>query len=251
MSNTNESIDKTNKMFFLFGLTAGVAAMSLVVFILLFFLVYTNKAGNVLNTANNAGSAGTVVQQPSQVANDTLPEPEVVAVKAIQEGEHVKGNPDAPIEIIEYSDFECPFCSRFYPNIDQAIADFGDDIKIVYRHFPLSFHPNAKPAAMAAECAGDQGKFWEMHDELFEMSAGAGLNQAGYIAAAQELGMDTASFEECLTSGKYSEKVDTDMAEGSSYGVSGTPTTFVNGEIVRGAVSYPELKAVIERNLQK
>jgi len=108
-------------------------------------------------------------------------------VPTLKDGEPFKGKKEARVFIAEYSDFECPFCLRFEPTVEQILAEYGDRITFVYRHFPLSFHENAKPAAIAAECASLQGKFWEMHGKLFELSSKNSLNKDSYLQAASEL----------------------------------------------------------------
>jgi protein-disulfide isomerase len=110
-------------------------------------------------------------------------------VPGLKENEPFKGVKNAPIFIAEYSDFECPFCARFEPTVTQILAEYGDKVTFVYRHFPLSFHPQARPAAIAAECAENQGKYWEMHAKLFELNTKQTMNQDAYIQAAKEIGL--------------------------------------------------------------
>ena len=169
-----------------------------------------------------------------------------------EDDDYYKGNPDAKITIIEYSDYECPFCQRHHPTIQQAVDEYGDDVVWIYRHYPLSFHSNAKPAAEAAECVGELAgneKFWEFTDMVYERGSEI-AKLAGYIA---EIGVDKAAFDGCMESAKYSEKVDQQLADGTKAGVRGTPGTFVTNtetgetEYISGAQPYTNLKAAIDR----
>jgi protein-disulfide isomerase len=153
----------------------------------------------------------------------------------------VQGAADAPVTIVEYSDFQCPYCARYssetYPQIREQYIDTGQ-VRYIFRHFPLQFHSEALPAAQAAECAGEQGKFWEMHDVLFENQAewaGNAEPVAIFVDLAEGLGLDGAEFEACLTSDKYAAKVQEDMAEGAAEGVTGTPAFRINGVALSGA----------------
>ena len=164
----------------------------------------------------------------------------------------VKGDADAKITIIEFSDFQCPFCKRFYtqtlPQIQKEYIDTGK-AKLVYRDYPLSFHPEAQKSAEAAECADDQGKFWEFHDMMFDNQGS--LSNANYKAWAQELSLDTAQFNDCLDSGKYASEVQKDFQEGQAAGVRGTPSFFINGVYVRGAQPWDVFKEIIDAELAK
>ena len=170
--------------------------------------------------------------------------------------DYIKGNPDALVTIVEYSDLECPFCKRFHATMQQALAEYGDKVRWAYKHFPLDqIHPKADKEAEAAECAGELGgneKFWAYIDRVFEITPsnnGLDLNLLPQIA--KDLGLDQKAFENCLNSGKYAEKVEKQYQEGIRLGVNGTPGSFVNGTPVRGAVPYENLKAIIEAELQK
>ena len=161
-----------------------------------------------------------------------------------------KGGPvGSPVTIIEFSDFQCPFCSRVNPSIDQAKATFGDKVRFVFRQFPLNIHPQAPKAAEASLCANEQGKFWEMHDALFANQQK--LSVPDLKATALTIGVDAAKFDACLDSGKMAEIVARDMADGQTAGVSGTPALFVNGRFINGAVPYEELAKVINDELSR
>ena len=159
-------------------------------------------------------------------------------------GEHIRGNAKAPVTLVEYSDFECPYCARHYPILKQILEEYGDKVKLIYKHFPLSFHPNAQKAAEASECAAEKGKFWEMHDKIFDNQQALSLQSLKQWA--DEIGLNSSDFNTCLDSGKYFDKVQKDAAEGAKLGVQGTPATFVNGQMVEGSVPIETLKATID-----
>lgn len=171
----------------------------------------------------------------------------------------MKGDPNAKVTLVEFSDFQCPFCEKLYtdtmPSIIKDYVDTGK-VKLAFRHYPLPFHQNAQKTGEASECANDQGKFWEMHDKLFdtqkewESLSATDLSQklSGYAA---DLGLDTASFETCLSTEKYKTAVTDDMNEGAKVGVSATPTVYVNGIPVVGAESYSVFKQTIDAELAK
>ena len=169
------------------------------------------------------------------------------------------GDKDAPVTVIEFSDFECPFCRSFWrdtlPLIQSEYIDTGK-VKFVYRDFPLSFHPGAMPAAQAAECAEDQGKYWEMHDKIFSEQGklGSGTVQFGVSELkkwASEIGLNADNFNSCLDSQKYAEEVNNDTKDGQAAGVTGTPGFFINGRIVVGAQPFSAFKQIIEEELKK
>ncbi len=187
---------------------------------------------------------------PVQEALPTGPAPEVTA------DDYIRGNPNAPITIVEFSDLECPFCKRFHPTVQQALAEYGDQVRWVYKHFPLDqIHSKADKEAEAAECAGELGgneKFWAYIDRVFEITpSNNGLDLTLLPQIAKEIDLDQNAFENCLNSGKYAEKVEKQYQEGIRLGVNGTPGSFVNGTPVRGALPYENLKAIIDAELQK
>src|SRR3989344_847796 len=152
----------------------------------------------------------------------------------------VKGKDDAKITIVEYSDFQCPFCSRFYaqtlPSILKDWVDSGK-AKIYFKHFPLtSIHPNAQKASEATECAKDQNKFWEMHDKIFENQAAIQIADLKKYAA--DLKLDTAKFNKCIDDGEKAAAVNADLQEGFANGVTGTPSFFINDHSIVGAQPY-------------
>ncbi|HZR26801.1 MAG TPA: thioredoxin domain-containing protein [Vicinamibacterales bacterium] len=158
-----------------------------------------------------------------------------------------KGPANAPIELVEFSDFQCPFCYRAHPTVDQVMKAYGDRIKFVYRHYPLPNHPNARPAAEASACAGEQGKFWAYHDRLFATQSR--LSDVDLKQDAAELGLDAAKFNSCFDSHKYKAAVDADQHDGEEAGVNGTPAFFINGRLISGAQPYEVFKKMIDEEL--
>lgn len=171
----------------------------------------------------------------------------------------VLGNQNAPITIVEFSDYQCSFCTRFWretlPQLKENYIDTGK-VKLVYRDFPLSsIHPSAQKAAEAAECADDQGKYWEYHDILFENQNtwASGDSVAEFKSYASQLGLNTQNFNQCLDSGKYTQEVRNDIQDGINLGVTGTPTFFIldkNGNVVEkivGAQPFSVFKHTIDQ----
>lgn len=161
----------------------------------------------------------------------------------------VKGPASAPIEMIEFSDFQCPYCQRAHSTIEQVLATYGDKIRFVYRHYPVPGHPNAKAAAEASECAKEQGKFWPFHDRLFANTSK--LSDADLKQHAAAIGIDTAAFNSCFDSHKYSQLVDADARDGESAGVNGTPAFYINGRMLSGAQPFDAFKRVIDDELAR
>jgi len=159
------------------------------------------------------------------------------------------GPASAPIELVEFSDFQCPFCYRAHPTVQQVLNTYGSKIRFVYRHFPLPNHPNARPAAEASQCANEQGKFWPYHDQLFANQSKLGDDDLR--AAAASLGMDAGKFNACFDSHKYKARVDADAQAGAEAGVNGTPAFFINGRMLSGAQPFDEFKKVIDEELAR
>ncbi len=166
----------------------------------------------------------------------------------------VAGNPtigpdDAPVTIVEFTDFECPYCARAHGTVKKVLETYGDKVRLVIRDFPLSFHANAQKAAEAAGCAFEQGKFEPMYDKLFANQRQ--LDVPSLKRFAGELGLDTAEFGECLDSGRRADEVRADAEAGSRVGVTGTPAFFVNGRMISGAVPFEEFKKIIDEELAR
>jgi len=165
----------------------------------------------------------------------------------IRADDPVRGNPKAPVTIVLFSDFQCPFCARVTPTLSEVEKTYGDKVRVVWKHEPLPFHPNALPAAEAAEAAREQGKFWQMHDKLF--ASQQQLSPDTYARIAKEIGLDAKKFAESTSSGRNRARIQEDQALAQQVGANGTPTMFVNGERVVGAVPFEQLKTVIDRQL--
>lgn len=159
-----------------------------------------------------------------------------------------RGNPKATITIIEFSDYECPFCKKGEESVQQVMKEYGDRVQLYYRDYPLPFHKHARNASLAANCAMAQGKFWEYHGKLFAMEE---LSTEKMKAAAGELGLDQAKFDKCFEDQEFKKAVEKDIEDGQSVGVTGTPTFFVNGRVLSGAQPFEAFKQVIEEELAK
>jgi protein-disulfide isomerase len=161
----------------------------------------------------------------------------------------VKGPAAAPVTIVEFSDFQCPFCSRVNPTLKQIEETYGDKVRIVFRDYPLlQIHPQAAKAAEAASCAAEQGKFWEMHDKLFANQQK--LAVADLKAHATELGLKAEEFNQCLDSGKKEAGWKKDLEEGTAYGINSTPAFFINGRLISGAQPFEAFKQLIDEELE-
>ncbi len=197
--------------------------------------------------------------QSAQQAPSLPPQP----VRISQDNDPIRGDPNAPITIIEFSDFQCPFCARFHvetlPSLLEEYIDAGK-VNLVYRDFPIqSIHPNALPAAVAAECANEQGKYWEYHDTLFEKQNGwSRLDSNAVISTfsqyATDVGLEQQQFDSCLGSGKYLQEVQGDLSDGRDYDITGTPGFFIgNDEIgfvkINGAQPFESFQKVIDAQL--
>lgn len=146
---------------------------------------------------------------------------------------HVKGNPDAEVVLVEYSDFQCPACRAFQPVVDEALSQFGDSIRFEYHHFPLPIHPHAQAASVAAEAAGQQDAFFEYHDLLYERQdqwSNMASPDPVFISFAEELGLDVAQFRRHMNSSLLREAVRSDLAAAQQLGLRGTPSFILNGE---------------------
>jgi len=167
------------------------------------------------------------------------------------DGAPTLGKKDAPVTLVEFSDFQCPYCQAAAPALKQVAQKFGDKVQIVYRQYPIpSLHPFAFKAAEASLCANEQGKFWALHDAMFEDQKKLAVSDIK--ATAKRLGMDSQKFDSCLDSGRYVEQVQNDQREGSRIGVNGTPAMFINGTYVEGgSVPFSVLEALIKKELSR
>ncbi len=158
-----------------------------------------------------------------------------------------KGNPKAPVTIIEFSDYECPFCKKVEPTVREVLKTYGPDkVRFAYRNFPLPFHQSARPAAEAAGCAAEQGKFWEYHEKLMDATD---LSAENMKKLAASVGVDQKKFDECVASQKFKDEIEKDLKAGEEAGVNGTPAFFINGRMIDGAQPFDKFKEVIDEEL--
>ena len=221
-------------------------------FLQVVLLVYiAMQIGGIGGTIQGAAVAGA----PTVERGVADPEPQPVAnvdMKQLVDDDPSLGEKDAPITIVEFSDYECPFCARFYsqtlPQIKSNYIETGK-VKLIYRDFPLSFHQQAEPAAIAANCAGQQGKYFEYHDKIFDDGGAAGKSSADYKKWAQELKLNVAQWEKCLSDPAQKQEIQKDFLDGQRAGVQGTPGFFVNGKVVSGAQPFSVFQQIIEQEL--
>jgi protein-disulfide isomerase len=179
-----------------------------------------------------------------------LKPPPVFRAEVSTEGAPFRGPATAPVTIVEFQDFHCPFCERVQPTLAQVVGRYGERIKLVYRDFPIDeLHPQARKAHEAARCANDQGKFWPYHDVLFARPKQAGPEDLKTYA--REAGLDVESFERCVTARTYQAAVQKDVDEGIRAGVTGTPTFFINGRLVSGALPLESFARLIDDELAR
>jgi protein-disulfide isomerase len=175
-----------------------------------------------------------------------LPPPEVSAVAFDLAGRPMRGNPNAKVTLVEFSDFECPYCGQATDRVEQLLKAYPNEIKFYFLHYPLTIHNQAMPAAIAASCANDQNKFWPFYDKLFKNQHSLGGDF--FKSSAKELGLDESKFLACLDSPASKEKVNADLAQGDAAGVEGTPSFFINGAMYpQGVPSVEALKPYVER----
>jgi protein-disulfide isomerase len=171
-------------------------------------------------------------------------------LKVEKDGGQARGPATAPITIVEYADYQCPYCTRAAAAVKQVEERYAGKVRFVFRDFPLTqIHPNAGKAAEAASCASDQGKFWPMHDRLFANQSKLAVDELKKHAV--ELGLDAAAFDTCLDSGKHAEAWKKSLAEGQSYGLTGTPSFFINGRLLVGAQPVESFAQVIDDELER
>jgi len=178
----------------------------------------------------------------------TLPYPELPRVTVSADDDPSIGPEDAPIQIIQFAEFQCPYCGKAGPTIDQVMKEYEGKVRMVYRDFPLSFHDKAITAAVAANCTIEQGKYWEMHKLLMDNQRD--LDEASLTAHAVSLSLDMDKWNTCRQDPAQVTEVEKDMADGAAVGVSGTPAFFVNGIMLSGAQPFEEFKKIIDRELE-
>lgn len=230
-----------------------IVALLLVSFLVIGYLL--GKVESLQKGTAGQPVAGAQAPGTTDPGAPAAPDPEQVKKDLKMGGLPVQGNENAKVTIVEFSDFECPFCGKFYtdayPQLKKDYIDTGK-VKLYYRHYPLPFHPKAVPLALASECANDQGAFWRMHDKIFDNNATvASATDEQIKQYGADLGLDVAAFNNCYDNKTHQAKVDEDTAAGSAVGVSGTPTFYINGRQLVGAQPYASFQAIIDEELSK
>lgn len=219
---------------------------------------YLEKGGVPAKGTTNTAAQG--VAQPSQPQDLYTPvKVETLNLEKVADNEHIRGDKNAKLTWIEYSDLECPFCKRIHPDLQKMLDEYKGKVKWVYRHFPLDqIHPKANKEAEATECAAELGgndAFWKMTDKIFEVTpSNNGLNLDDLPKLAGQIGLDQNKFKSCLDSGKFADKVAAELKAGEKAGVTGTPGNFLldskgNAWIIPGAMPYATIKQVIDKAL--
>jgi protein-disulfide isomerase len=204
-----------------------------------------DRIGQALVNQQRQSQVQQVVAELQKQANLKLDLPQP-RIQVAAEGP-ARGPKDAKVTIVEFSDFECPYCGAAHDTVEQVMSTYAGKVRLVYRQFPLNFHPHAAKAAEASLCASDQGKFWEYHDVLFKNQKK--LDPTDLKAHASEVGLDAQKFGQCLESGDKKKAVDADQQAGLAAGVGGTPAFFINGIFLNGAQPIEEFKKVIDGEL--
>lgn len=254
MTLESQPTNTTKQTLQVFGVPAAIVIAGALIAVAVYF-----GGGNI---GNNAGTDGAQVAnnnaggQPAQPAAAPA-QPTVGDIREVTDEDHIRGAKNAKVTVIEYSDFECPFCKRFHPTMQQIVDEYPNDVRWVYRQAPLaSLHSKATKEAEATECAAEQGKFWELTDKIFEITpSNDGLNLDDLPKLAQQAGVpNVQQFQACLDSGKYAQHVQDDLADAQSAGMRGTPYSVVitpNGDKlpVSGAQPYASVKQVVDKAL--
>ncbi len=222
-------ITDSPKLNFFFGLIIGIAVVALVGFGI--------TAGKWNNSDTNNSN------DPEKIAGEQNSEAPVIDFK-ISENDYVLGSKDAPVKIFEFSDFQCPYCARHHETMHKIVQDYDGKVAWVFKQFPIASHPLALPGALASECAGEQNKFWEMSDVIFENQQS--LTAESFDKFAKDLDLDTDAFSACMDEERYKDKIVSDYNSGVEAGVRGTPSNFINNQMIPGAVPYESLKEVID-----
>jgi len=195
-------------------------------------------------------------------ALEQVKDEKAIGVRPIDVKDHIFGKIDAPVKIIVYSDYECPFCEKYYNETLKKIKEnYADKVVIAYRHYFISSHRDALPASLASECAAEQGKFWEMSDLLYADAVSNQMDVDQFKKNSADLKLDTKKFNDCLDTEKYKEKIAADIAEAKESGVIGTPSSYVNGIYIAGARPFEDyvdntgekkdgMKVIIEKNIK-
>jgi len=248
MENESKSSSNTNKIFIILLVVAA------------FVIGMLWQKNQALEKGQGSGSG--IITPPGPVSG-TQPDPITLAknAKPVSDTEHIRGDKNAPITWIEYSDLECPYCKQIHPDLLKLVDAYKGKVRWVFRHFPLeSIHANAKPLAVGSECANELGgetAFWKFIDAVYADSFTAGDTiTTTMVNVAQTIGVNKAQFQSCLSTTKYAQKISDEIADGTKAGIQGTPGNIIMNakgdvEVIPGAYPYEQLKAVVERLLSK
>ncbi len=241
---------------FVFGIVGAIAVSSIFGLVFVSSFLLRGSGASALATVPTPSQATVAPTAPSPNAQPPVAAAAGTVKPVDPKTDHIRGDKNAKVFVIEYSDFECPFCKRHHPTMQQLVTDYGGKVAWVYRQYPLSFHQNAEKEAEATECAAELGgndAFWKYTDKIFERttSNGTGFALDALGPLAKEIGLNQQAFQKCLDSGKYAAKVAQDEQDGQSAGVNGTPGNIIwtkdgASQLVDGAVPLQSLKSVID-----
>ncbi len=228
---------------FIFGIIEGILVLCTIGF---FILLPSHLNGTVKVAAGNTAPTAVL---PTDT-NTVVPSGAINLDAVDEKNDHIRGAKNAEVTIVEYSDIECPFCSRFHETMTQVMKEYDGKVRWVYRHFPLSFHQNAKPAALASECAADQGKFWEFVDIAFTRQD-TGIDAVGLRKIAGEVGLNLGKFDTCIQEQTFAAAISADTASGTKAGANGTPYSVIVGKDgeklpINGALPFESVKPMID-----
>lgn len=248
MAEEKKFFEMSSKQGLIMGFSWGIALISIIALVVV--------VGGGLKPGSDKGNAlGAAVNANVNANTNTAPTPpadtgDVTKLSSVLASAASTGPANAKVTLIEVSDFQCPYCERHVSTMEQIMKDYAGKVRRIWINFPLtSIHPYAEKAAEAAECAGEQNKFWEMHDKIFaNQSAITVDNLKGY---AKDLGLNTGTFNNCLDSGETASKIQAQATAAQAAGISGTPGTFVNDQLVKGAYPYDTFKQLIDAELVK
>jgi protein-disulfide isomerase len=246
---------KNNKIFIIL---AGFGAVGLI--LIFYLLISANRGINLsVNDATAKKTKNAAIIKTDDTASDAA-ESVFARMEDISKADHLVGPIDAPVKIIVYSEYDCLFCADFNDTLKKVKAEYGDKAVVAYRHFPQRQHVDSLQAALISECAAEQNKFLEMNDKLFDLSKAGKLGDIDSSELAKELNLDEKSLTDCVTSEKYKTKISDEYDNAKNFGIIGAPSTFVNGEVLPGAVQFEDftdsagiqregMKSVIARQL--
>jgi protein-disulfide isomerase len=239
-------------------ISAAISVTSIALAVGFFFAGYSIRGAIDADRLATAGTngAGSPAAQPALASQPAAPVPTAAVAAPFMgtlrtDGGPARGPDNAKVTLVEFSDFQCPFCKDFFDQTEPLLTStYRDSVRWVYRDFPIaSLHPQAEKAAEAGQCAFEEGKFWEYHDRLFRNQGQ--LDVPSLKAHAAAIGLDANTFAACLDSGKYSQTIQDEFKEGLGYGVTGTPTFYINGRKLVGAQSFAEFQKVLEEELAR